>query len=163
VPATDAGGVAVETEGAPRSRHTCLLVDDHLDMLATLTELLEHEGFVIVGQAATGVSAVDLLDAQRPDLAVLDYRLPDMTGIDLAREAARVSPLTVVVLHAGEASQGLVTHALEAGVRGVVLKGVPPTHLMLSLEAALAGQTYVDPKLGGFPLPTTASGSNLVT
>ena len=139
--------------GDPATRRSCLLVDDHETMLSSLSSLLRHEGFVVVGEAATGAEAIRLLGLSRPDLTVVDFRLPDMTGLDVAREAARIAPATVLVLHTGETGPAIAREALAAGVRGVVLKAVPPTHLLAAISAALAGDVYVDPNLTGAAPP----------
>jgi two-component system, NarL family, response regulator DevR len=146
-PLVDADHVATQPDPGLAGRVTCLLVDDHEAMRSSLVALVEQEGFLVVGEAGTGAQAVSLLGELKPVLAVLDYRLPDMTGIDIAREAARVAPLTALVLHAGEAPRSMVSEAVAAGIRGVVLKSVPATELMRSVEAVLAGETYVDPRL----------------
>ncbi|HWE82053.1 MAG TPA: response regulator transcription factor [Gaiellaceae bacterium] len=134
---------------APHERPTCLLVDDHEEIRSSLASLLESEGFVIVAAAGTGAEAVSELETHRPGLAVIDYGLPDFNGLEVAREAARLSPETLLVLFTGEASAKIVRDALAAGVRGVVVKDVPPMHLMQAIDAVLAGETYVDPVLKG--------------
>ena len=129
----------------------CVLADDHEGMLSSLTSLLEYEGFTVVGAARTAREAIQLLEAHRPDLAVLDFRLRDMTGIEVAREAARLGLSTAIVIHTAEAGPALVRAALDAGVRGVARKDVPPAPLLDAIAAAVAGEIYVDPALGGSP------------
>ncbi len=129
----------------------CVLADDHEDMLSSLAALLEDEGFAVVGAARTAREAIQLLDEHRPDLAVLDFRLRDMTGVEVAREAARLGLATAIVIHTAEAGAALVREALDAGVLGLARKAVPPAPLLQALAAASAREIYVDPALGGSP------------
>jgi DNA-binding NarL/FixJ family response regulator len=139
--------MAETNPGDPNERTTCLLVDDHETIRSSLASLLENEGFVVVDAAGTGAEAVSKLERHRPTLAIVDYGLPDFNGLEVAREAARIAPETLLVLFTGEASMTMVRDALAAGVRGIVVKDVPPTHLMRAIDAVLAGELYVDPAL----------------
>ena len=133
-----------------RGAVTCVVADDHGAMLSSLASLLEQEGFAVVGAAATGREAVLLLASCRPALAVLDVRLGDMTGIEVAREAASLGVDTAIVLHTAECGAQLVRDALAAGIRCVARKDVPPLSLLNAITAAVAGNVYVDPAFGRF-------------
>jgi two-component system, NarL family, nitrate/nitrite response regulator NarL len=126
----------------------CVLADDHEDMLSSLTSLLEAEGFTVVGAATTAHAAIQLLEAHKPDLAVVDFRLGDMTGVEVAREAARLGLATRIVIHTAETGAALVREALAAGVLGLAGKAVPPAPLLQALAAAAEREVYVDPALG---------------
>lgn len=106
--------------------------------------LLEHEGFTVVGSAATGEGALELIRAKRPRIAVLDLLLPGMTAFEVAGE---VGSSTAIVIHAGEASASLARDALAAGARAVVLKHVPPLALLHALAHTTAGETLIDPAI----------------
>ncbi len=145
----------------PAPLRTCLVVDDHPAMRSSLGSLLRHEGFVVVGEAATGAEATRVLQLHRPDVAVIDFRLPDLTGLDIARAAARVSPATALVVHTSDLCPNLLQEALAAGVRGIVVKAVPPTRLLTAISAALAGDVYLDPDLPApAPVLTRSTGRN---
>jgi DNA-binding NarL/FixJ family response regulator len=127
---------------------TCILAARHDAIRKSLALLLAHEGFAVVGEATTGRQAVLLLDEFRPLLAVLDLRLVDMTGIEVARKARRLGVETAIVLHTGWIGRSTVQEALEAGVNAIAVKAVPPGALLDALAAVVSGETYVDPAIG---------------
>lgn len=151
LPKPDDTGVEIDRRSETPARLTCVLIDDHEAVLSALASLLHEEGFAVVGVARTGAEAVQLLTEHAPHFAVLDFRLPDMTGLEVARESVRLGSPTVLVLYTAERNSTLVSDALSAGVRGIVLKDVSPVALVSALEVALAGDVYVDPALGAAP------------
>ena len=138
----------MRVEGWVGTGLSCLVADRHPEMLESLALLLEHEGFTVVGKVATGREAVRFLESHQPDLMVLDLRLGTMTGIDVAREAARLGSTGAIVIHTSEATPELVREALEVGVRGMARETVPPTPLLNAITAALAREIYIDPVFG---------------
>jgi DNA-binding NarL/FixJ family response regulator len=131
------------------SATTCLLVDDHPAILASVAAFLRDEGVDVAATARTGAEAVRILGLRSVDVAVLDQRLPDMTGIELARQAAELRPETAVILYTGFSEAALVQEALDSGVRGIVLKDAPLTDLPRAIALVAAGGSYLDPVLGG--------------
>ncbi len=125
----------------------CLLADDHPALLATVAELLKRSDFEIVGPAADGSRAVAAAAAELPELALVDYRMPRLAGVDLIRKLLEVSPKTAIVVYTAEADQVVVAAALGAGASGIVLKEAPLPDVVRALEAALAGGIYIDPAL----------------
>jgi DNA-binding NarL/FixJ family response regulator len=125
----------------------CLLADDHPALLAAVGELLERHGYELVGPAPDGPRAVAAIRQARPEVALVDYRMPHISGADLVAKLAEASPETAIVVYTAEADDSLVTDALGAGARAVVLKEAPLPDLIRALEAALAGRTYLDPAL----------------
>jgi DNA-binding NarL/FixJ family response regulator len=77
---------------------TAVVVDDHPGFRAIARQMLEDAGFEVVGEAADGAGARDLVVLLRPRLLLLDVQLPDIDGFDVARDLARTAPGTVVVL-----------------------------------------------------------------
>ncbi len=77
---------------------TAVVVDDHPGFRAMARQMLEDAGFEVVGEAADGAGAQDLVALLRPRLLLLDVQLPDVDGFDVARDLARTAPGTVVVL-----------------------------------------------------------------
>jgi CheY-like chemotaxis protein len=71
---------------------TIVVADDHPAMLEAVAEILERHGFTVVGRAPDGEQAVALISEQKPDLALLDYRMPRLNGIEVAARAATGSP-----------------------------------------------------------------------
>jgi DNA-binding NarL/FixJ family response regulator len=128
---------------------TCLLADDHPAILASVAAFLIDEGVDVVATARTGAEALRALEIQSVAVAVLDQRLPDMTGVELAREVAAIRPETAVLLYTGFSEAALVQEALDAGVSGIVLKDAPLTDLPRAIALIAQGGSYLDPVLGG--------------
>ena len=82
-------------------------------------------------------------------MALVDVRMPRMGGIELARRAARSVPETAILLYTGYGDRALLTEALDAGVRGFVLKEAPMDDLVRAVETVASGSQYVDPVLAG--------------
>jgi DNA-binding NarL/FixJ family response regulator len=126
---------------------TCLVADDHPAVVDSLTRVLGGAGVEIVATARSGREALAALEAQRPQVALLDVRLPDTDGVALAREVRTLSPGTAVVLYTASGNSNVLTGALEAGVSGVVLKDAPLADIVRAITAASRGELYVDPAL----------------
>lgn len=101
---------------------TVLIVDDHAEFRRSARALLEEEGFVVVGEAADGVEAMDAVGLLRPGLVLLDIQLPGDDGITVAQWlAALPDPPTIVFISSREpAAYG--PRLTEAGARGFILK-----------------------------------------
>jgi DNA-binding NarL/FixJ family response regulator len=127
----------------------CLIADDHPAVLSAVAAFLKTEGVQIIGQAQNGQEALTQIVALKPDVAIVDLRMPGLSGIELAREAARTAPSTGVILYTGAADQALLVEAVDAGARGFVLKEAPLTDLIRAIETVATGGTYVDAVLAG--------------
>jgi len=126
----------------------CLLVDDSETVLDALARLLEGEGIRVVGRARSGHEALRAVAHGPLSMLVLDERLPDLGGIEVARRAAEiVRRRTGTVLYTSFADEQVVRQAFEAGARAVVLKDAPPLNLLDALATVAAGGVYVDPQL----------------
>ncbi len=135
----------------------CLLADDHPALLEAVAELLRRNDFEVVGPAPDGPRAVAAARAELPELALVDYRMPRLAGAELIASLLEASPETAIVVYTAEADEQLVADALGAGARAVVLKEAPLPDLIRALEAALAGQIYVDPALAPVALTGIAA------
>ena len=136
------------TETAPR-QITCLVADDHPAVLEAVSEFLQAGGINVVGRARDGAEALEKIEIRRPAVALVDVRMPRMGGIELARRAARSVPETAILLYTGYGDRALLTEALDAGVRGFVLKEAPMDDLVRAVETVASGSQYVDPVLAG--------------
>jgi DNA-binding NarL/FixJ family response regulator len=144
----DALAMAAIWTNPAESGVTCLLVDDSESVLDAMAALLHTEGIEILGSAETGVDALRLLAERPATVIVLDARLPDLSGFDVARRAAEiVRKQTPVIIYTSQGYPTLVGDALDVGARGVVLKDVPPDNLIQAIHAVAAGGMYVDPRL----------------
>jgi DNA-binding NarL/FixJ family response regulator len=128
-------------------------------MLAAVTEILTAHGIEIVGRAADGEDALAQIEATKPRVAVVDVRMPRLSGLELAKRASVSSPDTVVVLYTAYGDRALLSEALDAGVRGFVLKEAPLSDLVRAVERVAAGDAYVDPVLAGVLVSSQATDS----
>ena len=124
------------------------LLDDHEVVRRGLRDLLESDGdIVIVGESATGVEATSRIPALRPDVAVLDARLPDGSGIDVCRDVRSVDPsIKVLILTSYDDDEALFA-AILAGAAGYLLKQVGGNDLVDAVRRVAAGQSLIDPSL----------------
>jgi DNA-binding NarL/FixJ family response regulator len=129
---------------------SCLVADDHPAMVAAVTEALEQAGHGVVATARDGGDAIEKIASMRPRVAIVDVRMPHLSGIDVARRAAATAPDTAVILFTAHGDRALLTEALDAGARGFVLKEAPLSDLLRAVELVAGGGTYVDPVLAGF-------------
>ncbi|HZO96379.1 MAG TPA: response regulator transcription factor [Gaiellaceae bacterium] len=133
----------------PAASLTCLVADDHPAVLEAVSEFLQSGGVEVVGRASKGDEALEKVEARRPDVALVDVRMPGLGGIELARRAARSAPGTAIVLYTGYGDRALLTEALDVGVRGFVLKEAPLEDLLRAVRTVAEGGQYVDPVLAG--------------
>jgi DNA-binding NarL/FixJ family response regulator len=131
----------------------CLLADDHPALTVAISAYLTENGFEVVGPVPDGRRAVLLAAECHPELAVIDYRMPRMSGVDLIHAIHEVSPETKIAVYTAEADEQLATEVLEAGAVALVLKEAPLADLVRALESALAGGSYLDPALTRDELP----------
>ncbi len=125
----------------------CLLADDHPALTVAIAAYLAENGFEVVGPAPDGRRAVMLAKETQPELALIDYRMPRMSGIDLIHAIREASPKTRIAVYTAEADEQLATDVLAAGAVALVLKEAPLADLVRALESALTGGSYIDPAL----------------
>ena len=125
-----------------------LLADDHTLVRAGIRSLLETiENVEVVGESGDGREALELLARHRPDVALLDIGMPGMNGIEIARQCARTSPKTKIVILSMHDDKTHVSQAIRAGVAGYLLKGAAVTELPLAIKSVMSGETYLTPKV----------------
>jgi DNA-binding NarL/FixJ family response regulator len=129
------------------AKTTCVVADDHPPVLESISRYLGMQGFRVVGRARTGEEAVQLVESQRPELAVLDLHMPGLGGAAVIRRVARTTPQTSCLVYSGFGDSAVLTEALDAGARGFVLKDAPLDALIRALETAAGGGMYIDPAL----------------
>jgi two-component system, NarL family, response regulator DevR len=124
------------------------LLDDHEVVRAGLRELLQQDGDIeVVGESGSAVEATWRIPALRPDVAVLDARLPDGNGIDVCREVRSVDPeIKGLILTSYEDDQALFA-AIMAGAAGYVLKQIRGTDLVDAIRRVASGQSMLDPSV----------------
>jgi DNA-binding NarL/FixJ family response regulator len=128
---------------------TCVIADDHPAMLTAIADTLEASGVDIVGRASDGLEALAQIEAKQPRVALVDVRMPRLSGIEVAQKAAVVAPNTSIVFYTAYGDRALLSEALDVGARGFVLKEAPLPDLVRAVERVAAGDAYVDPVLAG--------------
>lgn len=127
-----------------------LIADDQSIVRAGLATILNSfPDIEVIAQAADGREAVSLARRLRPDVCLLDIRMPIVDGIEATRQLAGsdvADPIAVVVITTFDTDE-YVHGALKAGARGFLLKGAPPEQLMQALHAAVQGDAIIDPSV----------------
>jgi DNA-binding NarL/FixJ family response regulator len=130
-----------------------LIADDHPIFRQGLRVVIEKEpGFVIVDEAEDGASALALIETLRPDVAVLDINMPNLTGFQIAR-AVRDKRIGVkIIILTMHKDERMFDEAMELEVKGYVLKESAMLELGASIRTVAAGSSYISPPLSGFLL-----------
>jgi DNA-binding NarL/FixJ family response regulator len=118
-----------------------VIADDHAPMRALLRDELESAGMDVVGAAADGCQAVELAARERPDLCILDVKMPRMSGLEAARRISTALPQTRILMVTAAPSDEDVAASVDAGAHGYVGKDVEPGALPALAEALAAGET----------------------
>ena len=129
---------------------TCFVADDHPAMVHAVCALLEQRGIEVVGTASNGAATIDSLAELQPTVALVDLRMPGVSGTEVTRQAARLSPSTAVILYTAYGEGSHLTEAIDAGARGFILKEAPLNDIVRAIEIVAAGGVYIDPVLAGF-------------
>ena len=134
-----------ELDGAASTIRVFLL-DDHEVVRRGLQDLLESDGDIkVVGESGSAAEAIRRIPALRPDVAVLDARLPDGSGIDVCREIRSLEPATAALILTSYDDDEALFAAIMAGASGYVLKQIRGTDLVDAVRRVAAGQSLLDP------------------
>jgi DNA-binding NarL/FixJ family response regulator len=129
-------------------RTTVVLADDHPLVRQGLRSLLEAEGDCnVVGEEADGLKVVDLVERLRPDVLLLDLRLPGQSGLEVTRQVIQRGGKTRVIILSMHGGETLVRDALRHGAHGYVLKDAPPSEVVEAVRAVTAGRRYLSRSL----------------
>ncbi|CAN5683690.1 response regulator transcription factor [soil metagenome] len=153
---------------------TILIADDHHLIRRGVRDLLaSREGWRVVGEACNGAEAVELASTLQPDIAILDFSMPELNGAAVAAHIAERSPRTGVVVLTMHDSEQVIREVLQAGARGMVLKSDADRDLLGAVEAVADNRHFFTPRvaemvLGGyltgnkaFPLKLKSSAAQL--
>jgi DNA-binding NarL/FixJ family response regulator len=124
-----------------------LLADDAPAVREAVKSLLEQAGFEVVGAAADGREAVRMAGVACPDVAVLDFSMPELDGLEVTRELHQLCPRTPVILLTQHAEEHQIHKAFSAGVRGYVLKTHAVDDLPLAIEVVSRGGGFLSSSL----------------
>ncbi|HEV8675518.1 MAG TPA: response regulator transcription factor [Methylomirabilota bacterium] len=126
---------------------TVLLADDHAIVRQGLRALLERDGLQIVGEVSSGREAVRIARERRPDVAVLDFAMPLLNGLDAGREILQATRGTKVILLTMHTDDQYVLEAIRAGVKGYVVKTQAAADLIRAIEDVCRGLIYLSPTI----------------
>ncbi|HTD22925.1 MAG TPA: response regulator transcription factor [Terriglobales bacterium] len=126
-----------------------LLADNHALVRQGVKSLLERDGFQITGEAADGREMLHLAQKLQFDVAIIDISMPVLNGIDAARELRKSSPKIKIILLTRHDEDQYVTEALQAGVKGYVLKSQVASDLVKAIQQVCRGEVYLSPSVSG--------------
>jgi DNA-binding NarL/FixJ family response regulator len=127
---------------------TCLIADDHEVVREGLRLALSRSPRIrVIGEATDGKSAVMLAERRRPDVVIMDLRMPDMDGLEATEEILQKNPEAAVLIFTAYGERSLMQRGLESGAKGYILKETPHETLIRAVEKVAAGDTFVDPAL----------------
>jgi DNA-binding NarL/FixJ family response regulator len=125
-----------------------LIADDHAIVRAGLRTLIHSEPTMeLVGEAAGGYEAIDLIEKAQPDVLVLDLSMPDLDGIAVIRKIKPQFPALRILILTIHEDEGLLRAALKSGASGYILKGAAESELISAIRMILRGELYVDPSM----------------
>ncbi len=127
---------------------TTLIVDDHEVVREGLRISLSRTSHIrVVGEAADGAAAVELAIRRKPNVVIMDVRMPVMDGIEATKELAEKAPESKVLIFTAYSERSLLGRGFESGAKGYVLKEAPHSTLVRAIEKVAEGEGYVDPSL----------------
>ena len=127
-----------------------ILADDHQLFRQGMRSMLANDaGIEVVGEAASGRSAVELARQLVPDVVVMDISMPDLNGIDATRQIKQQSPGVQVLALSAHSDRRFVTHILAAGATGFILKDCAFDELCRAVSAVAKKQVYLTPAVAG--------------
>lgn len=128
------------------AKHKILLVDDHEVVRLGLKSLLElHPQYEVVAEAGTAKEAVEQVARTRPDVVLMDIRLPGASGIEACEEITKSYPGTRVIMLTSYAEDEMLFSAIRAGASGYVLKQISGDALISAIDAVSRGEALLDP------------------
>jgi NarL family two-component system response regulator LiaR len=127
---------------------TALIVDDHEVVREGLRLSLSRAPHIrVIGEASDGESAVELALRRRPNVVIMDIRMPGMDGLEATKLLTDQAPDTKVLLFTAYSERSLLNRGFDAGAKGYILKESPHSTLVRAIEKLAEGEGYVDPAL----------------
>ena len=117
--------------------HRVLVCDDANVMRTKISDILSGAGYEVVGEAESGVQAIERYRELRPDLVTMDIVMPDMGGIDAVREIMKQDPGARVLMCSAMGQQALVVEAIQAGAKDFVVKPFQPSRVLEAVHRVL--------------------------
>ena len=114
-----------------------LVCDDAIFMRTMISDILSQAGFEVVGEADSGVQAVEKYRQLKPDLVTMDIVMPDMGGIEAVREICKSDPEAKILMCSAMGQQALVVEAIQAGAKDFVVKPFQPSRVLEAVQRVL--------------------------
>ncbi|HEX7088186.1 MAG TPA: response regulator transcription factor [Vicinamibacterales bacterium] len=144
--ATVAGATPARATGAAGTPATVLVVDDHALLRTGVANIIAQEPDLrVVAEAANGREAVEAFARYRPDVTLLDLRMPEMEGVEAVRQIRQIDPRARVIVLTTYDTDDDIARALKAGAKAYVLKDISAEGLVACIHDVLAGKTYLAP------------------
>ncbi|MFL5404132.1 MAG: response regulator [Gemmatimonadales bacterium] len=118
--------------------HTVLVCDDAIFMRTMISDILSQAGFEVIGEAESGLQAVEKYRQLKPDLVTMDIVMPDMGGIEAVREICKTHPEAKILMCSAMGQQALVVEAIQAGAKDFVVKPFQPSRVLEAVQRVLA-------------------------
>jgi len=138
-----------------------LVADDHVIVRDGIKAILERHGFQIAGEAANGREAVRLAQAHSPDVAILDLSMPQLNGLDAAREILQSDDRPAIILLTMHVEEQVIVAALRAGIRGYVIKTGASEDLITAIREVAGGGIYLSSGAYGVVVDAYLAGRNV--
>jgi DNA-binding NarL/FixJ family response regulator len=139
------------------SEITVLIVDDHEVVREGLRLSLSRTPHIrVVGEAPDGNAAIDLTSRRKPNVVIMDVRMPGMDGLDATKALMEREPNTSVLIFTAYSERSLLARGLESGAKGYILKEAPHDTLVRAIEKVAGGDSFIDPAL----MPAFLSGKD---
>ena len=127
---------------------TCLIVDDHEVVREGLRLSLSRAPHIrVVGEAGDGQAAIDLAERRRPNVVIMDVRMPGMDGLEATKALSEKLPDVAVLIFTAFSERSLLSRGLESGAKGYILKEAPHETLVRAIEKVAGGESFIDPAL----------------
>jgi two-component system, chemotaxis family, chemotaxis protein CheY len=117
--------------------HTVLVCDDAIFMRTMIADILTQAGYEVIGEAESGLQAVEKYRQLKPDLVTMDIVMPDMGGIDAVREICKTDPDAKILMCSAMGQQALVVEAIQAGAKDFVVKPFQPSRVLEAVQRVL--------------------------
>jgi two-component system chemotaxis response regulator CheY len=114
-----------------------LVCDDAIFMRTMISDILSGAGYEVVGEAETGLQAIERYKQLKPDLVTMDIVMPDMGGIDAVREIVKDDPNAKILMCSAMGQQALVVEAIQAGAKDFVVKPFQPSRVLEAVQRVL--------------------------
>jgi DNA-binding NarL/FixJ family response regulator len=127
-----------------------VIVDDHAMVRRGMRDFLDlHDDLAVVGEAPDGLTALEVVAAERPDVVIMDLLMPGIDGIEATRRIKAAQPEVEVVALTSFIEEDRIVGAIEAGAAGFLLKDAEADDLAAAIRAAAAGEVHLDPAVAG--------------